>query len=808
MIQILLLRPDGKGSTPHRHPYGFPNGLVVSNSNAVFANLPAILEKLRSANPENLKNCFYTVAHHSGLDADRPSRTKLTFEKQTVLQFDIDHADTGRAWEYLPLAAGILGVTPANLVFICSGNGLHILAHLATPIRSNKFLEETKPHYNELVYRLNQTFKKAGLPGTADPAVWDAPRILRLPGTVNEKNGVSKDCVLLQDPGQVPLELDIIKLSGLDKLDALNIKPEVAKRTYPRPDFQEVIRECRFLKSVIEHPETVHEPHFMTATGILSAMAPEDRALYHNQLVTPKELAQGIFNAAGSSKSLQGVEFEAKWEHGIRYGAPKCSTVGNAIPGICETCPHQGKIATPLALKSQEHISSSEDGFWVMGKNGPVHPHYGDLAKVYQGAFPYVTCIPDRVFIYKDGFYLPTSQLEMKGWLDKKVGHPDKLRDAHCTEFVKKVMRDNILSEDREKALFETSIKGKLNCKNGVVDIIQGKLIPHSDAWGFKYCLPYDFDPDATSELFIDWLAQVMDNRTELMDSVLDMMAYCLWPTYDDHVFAYLVGEGRNGKSTLLRIMQAVLGRDNYEAISLAQLGGNRFAPAHLEGKLANISEESSGTDLSLEETNTIKNLSAGGELQVEHKGERAFMMRNSAKLIFSANKTPRFHEQGLALKSRLLVIPFDHTFASPDENIALQLIADAPNITPMLVRRLQDNLRVNGGKIKVSRGGAAAATAQEKVLLAGNSAVEWGKECLLSSLDIPESNYITCKEAYDRYKIWCLENNYKQMNSVNFGNTMVHGVLTSAIKQSRQIKVGGKNLRIYPHTQWKEESL
>jgi putative DNA primase/helicase len=251
-----------------------------------------------------------------------------------------------------------------------------------------------------------------------------------------------------------------------------------------------------------------------------------------------------------------------------------------------------------------------------------------------------------------------------------------------------------------------------------------------------------------------------------------------------------------------------MLGRENYAAISLAQLGGNRFAPANLEGKLANLSEESSGSDLSFEELNVIKDLSAGGEIQVERKGQQAFMLKNQAKLIFSANKTPRFHEQGRAIRSRLLVIPFDHTIEKPDASVEERLLQEVPKICSMLIRRIQENLKAHNGKFKVYRGGAVTATAQEKVLLAGNSAIEWSKEMLESSVSIHESKYITCIEAYTRYATWCQENNYRPMNSHQFGYVMTHGGLTPAVSTSSVKKIGGKVTRVYPHTQWKEEVL
>lgn len=819
MIQIVLLReypkdhadPKKRGKKYHRHPFGFPTGYSVSTIESLFKNLGGILNQLREKNPDNLINVYYTVGVHSGVGGPDPVRDKDSYAYQEIMAFDVDYVDSARALEYWPVVAGVLGVDPKSLGFVSTGNGLHFIANLATPIRSNKYLEETKRHYSEVVFKINAALKAKGLPGQGDPSIWDAPRILRLPESINEKKGIQKPAKLLHWPiPTVKLDLDIQKLSGLDALALANIVPEQLKKNYPRPDFPYVVSNCEFMKWVATNPGQVHEPQFMRLLGILAAMSPGDKCEYQGKELSPKEFAEAIHTVASAddsaSLSLQATDFETKWEHGTRYGAPKCKTVSHEWIGGCEKCPHFNKVPTPLALKSHEHISSEENGYWEMGKNGPVDLHYSDLTRVYRNKFAFVCCEPDRVFTFEQTHYKPTGKLTIKNWVDSTVAYEEKLRDRHCEEFVKKVLRTGAIPVAQEQDLFEQSIRGKLNCRNGVVDVLTGELLPHTPSLGFKYVLPYDFVAGEVSEMFLDWLAEIMQNRTELMDAMLDLMAYCLWPSYDDHCFGYLVGEGSNGKSTVLRVLQALLGRDNYSAISLAQLGENRFAPANLEGKLANISEESSGSDLSFEQLNIIKDLSAGGETQVERKGKQAFMLRNQAKLIFSANKTPKFHESGKAIRRRLLVIPFDHKIENPDANVEKLLIAEVPKICSMLVTRIQQNTRSNNGKFIVSRGGSAAFEAQDKILLAGNSVVEWGKICLESSAHLPETIYITCQDAYSRYSQWCQENNFKATNSVTFGYTMTHGVLTGAVVNSKIIRVSGKVVRVYPRTQWKEE--
>ena len=828
MIQIVQHRTVN-GHKGMFHPEGHPLGFTVPNHAYLFENPDKVMALLNKNVPAGYvwKNLYYCAAHqilplneHGKLaGSEQPIRGNKSFDYQPILAFDIDHCDTLRAHEYLSAVASVLVIEPIKLIMVCTGNGLHIIAHLRTPIRSEKFMKECKPAYNELCAKMERAIAAAGLPldrtigGKVDPVIFDCGRILRLPGTINSKpdkddktKTVDKECTLLQY-SDTAHEIDMLQLSGLDKVRDENISPEQIRRQYPRPDMPEIVKECRFIQECLLHPEGVHEPDLFALIGLMAAQPPGNKATFNGQELTPRALCELVAAGAVNSASLARQEFDRKWEDASRYGAQKCATIAGHS-SACATCPHSGKIPTPLALKSEEHISSEEMGFWVLNAKGQYsHPHYGDLVKVYAAEKFYVAAPKERLFTFDGNKYTETAPLTVKAWMERKVNPADPTREAHRVEFLKKAMTDGAISEEEEDYLFNESLHGKLNCSNGTVDIMRGVLTPHSPSVGFRYVLPYEYMEGASSETFIDWLATIMQNRPELMEALLDVMAYCLWPSYDDHMFAFFVGEGANGKSTLLHIMQAMLGKHNFSAISIQQLGGNRFAPANLEGKLANLSEESSGYEMSHEEMNVIKNLSAGGEMMAERKGSQGFLFKNKAKLVFSANKPPRFKENGVALQRRMVAIPFDHKITDPDSRIEDKLIAEVPAIVSMLVRRIQENIKING-RFLVSRGGAVATKTRDDLIFSGNTVMEWAKEHVESGVEIPENTYIECAESFHKYKNWCEENGYRFVNKGLFSHYMFARVVSrSVLNDDNRMRVAGKQVRVFKRTKWKDEA-
>lgn len=761
-------------------------------------------------------NLFFAVAFHKGSrESLTPVRKASTFDYQTVLAWDIDGVPQDQVFDYAAAISEVLQVPLPSLTLVASGNGMHAYVHLKTPIRDVKYFKDNKPHYNEICRKIKWEFDKRGLkltdsqgnPGKVDPVVFEPARVLRLPGTINRKPGQPDKKCELKQYSDVQLDMDLKVLSGLGDIEKENILPHEVRRNYPNPDLAEMVKECRFIQELLTNPKSVHEPDVFDLNSLLASVSPGAKVLHDGVEKTAKEIAYSVHQNASASRSLERQTFQEKWEQGGKYGSRKCETI-NQRWGKCNTCPHYAKIQTPLALKSKEHIGSEATGFWVLNSKGQhSHPHYEDLAKVFSKEIPYVTTKDERVMAWDETYYRPLEDGKLKSWIEYRVSPSEPLRKNHRSEFLEKIKVRGFMSSKDETYLFEESITGKLNCKNGVLDIRTGELIPHDPKIGFQNQLPYDYVPNESSEFFIDWLGTITQDRVELMESLLDLMGYILWPSYDDHLFAFFVGEGKNGKSTLIRVMAAMVGQENYSSVNVTQLCSNRFAPAALEGKLVNLSEESSGVELDYEQMNVIKNLSAGGEMHIERKGEDGYSFNNKAKLIFSANKPPRFLEKGEALRRRLLTIPFDHIIEVIDDSVGDRLVREVPQIMSMIVSRIQANIAKNEGKYVVNRGGSYASAAQRTMLTEGSTVVEWSKECIESKAELSLDTFVTSAETYAHYRVWCEESGYKNpVNKIVFGKTMKEFVVSKACREDDCIRrIGNKPTRGYPRTKFKE---
>jgi P4 family phage/plasmid primase-like protien len=127
-----------------------------------------------------------------------------------------------------------------------------------------------------------------------------------------------------------------------------------------------------------------------------------------------------------------------------------------------------------------------------------------------------------------------------------------------------------------------------------------------------------------------------------------------------------LIGKGRNGKGTFLRVLQALLGHFNITNVSLHDLVNTRFSTASLVGKLANIAGDIDASYL--ENTALFKAITGGDSISAEHKGRDRFDFTPWAVPVFSANKVPASADTTVEYLSRWLVIPFPHSFEGRED--------------------------------------------------------------------------------------------------------------------------------------------
>jgi len=207
--------------------------------------------------------------------------------------------------------------------------------------------------------------------------------------------------------------------------------------------------------------------------------------------------------------------------------------------------------------------------------------------------------------------------------------------------------------------------KRKIPLLNGVYDIESGELIPSSPEFYFTYCLPIEYDEKADCPKIKKFLKEVLVE--EDIPPLLEFIGYSCIPEQKFHKALMLVGDGANGKSTLIELVRSFLGKGNTSSVSLQSLLENRFAISSLYGKLANLYADL--PDETLRRTGIFKMIAGGDTISAEKKFKPSFEFNPTCKLIFSANKIPKTFDDTSAFFRRWIILNFPNKFEGNDRD-------------------------------------------------------------------------------------------------------------------------------------------
>jgi len=280
------------------------------------------------------------------------------------------------------------------------------------------------------------------------------------------------------------------------------------------------------------------------------------------------------------------------------------------------------------------------------------------LAQLITSRFKIVTMIDnDEIYIYDrdTGYYRPNGDKTLRKILKKY------LEDYYDENMTREIIHNITASTYIERKSFKAP-EHLIAVKNGVIELHHNPptIGLHSPEHYITSVLPVEYNPTAICSNFADFLTQILPNEAD-RTKIQEGFGNSLWTSSSYMICNMLYGEGYNGKSTLLNVLTALLGRQNISNVSLQALAENRFAPAELYGKLANIYADIESKEL--RHTGAIKVLTGNDMAMGERKFKTPFFFRPYSKPWFSANRIPYVYDESDAFFRRWRIIIFKQKF-------------------------------------------------------------------------------------------------------------------------------------------------
>ena len=229
------------------------------------------------------------------------------------------------------------------------------------------------------------------------------------------------------------------------------------------------------------------------------------------------------------------------------------------------------------------------------------------------------------------------------------------------------------------------------NCKNGTIDLRNGKLRDHNSGDNITKISPASYHPTAIANKWEAFLARIFHDNVELVDYVQEVCGLCLSGDISEQIMPVFFGDGSNGKSTLLdTVMDVMGGYAGKAAPDLLMARNNDVHPteiANLWGlRLAVASETEEGRKLRI---SMVKEMTGDAELKARFMGRDFFDFRRTHKLILMTNHKPRVSEGKHAIWRRLKLVPFaaEITAEEMDKQLGDKLRGEWTGILAWLVR-------------------------------------------------------------------------------------------------------------------------
>src|SRR5215207_10016857 len=302
-----------------------------------------------------------------------------------------------------------------------------------------------------------------------------------------------------------------------------------------------------------------------------------------------------------------------------------------------------------------------------------------------------------------------------------------------------------------------------VNCQNGTLDLRTGKLKDHDPADRITKIVPVEYHPEASCPRFLRFLKETLVDDA-VIKFVKRYSGYTLTGITRERLLAILHGFGKNGKTTLVELLQDVMGdyatNTDTETLLMKRYQGVSNDVAALKGaRFVSAAEVEQGRRLA---ESKVKQLTGRDTVTARYLFGEPFNFRPEFKLWLSTNNKPVIQGTDDAIWDRIRLIPFTQRFdgGRQDPKLPEKLRCELAGVLAWMVEGCLEWQEHGLGEPKAVRDATDQYRNEMDTL-----AAFLDEECVIAA-----SCKVLAERLYQTYAMWCDDAGEKPETQKVFG--------------------------------------
>ncbi|ESZ78383.1 primase [Mesorhizobium sp. L103C105A0] len=300
-----------------------------------------------------------------------------------------------------------------------------------------------------------------------------------------------------------------------------------------------------------------------------------------------------------------------------------------------------------------------------------------------------------------------------------------------------------------------------LNVSNGTLDLRTGIIRAHDPADHCTMLANASYEPAAKCPRFLAFLETALGGDIDLLKFVQKAAGLSLTGNIEEHVFFFVHGPGRTGKSTFVNLLRGFMGDygkhtptetllakhyDNAIPVDLARLAGVRMVTA-VEANWNRAIDEA-----------RVKSMTGGEPITARYMRENLFEFRPQFKIWFVANDFPQVRGTAGAFWERAKVIPFTVEIAEDDRDRDLmkKLMTEASGILNWAIE----------GCLAWQHEGLGTCAAIKAAGGRWKKAADHVRKFVDAEIVRDPGNVLSASDLLDHYVAWCRRNGEEPLDA------------------------------------------